>query len=733
MGKELLSDIRFTIRNLEMYNRIIIRRQTFIAGLLVLCLVFQLPLSGNTTNNNQNAANESKTVFFISLAGNDNWSGTIAEANTDKTDGPFATLERAREAVKQLRKAKNVGGPVLVQLRGGTYYLNKTFVLKPEDSGTETSPTIYESFPNERAVISGGKIIQNWKKGKGPLWQTKLPEVQAGKFSFSQLYVNGNRRYRPRYPQKGLFKVADLPALDKSSWMALSTPETGDLSSRAFKFEKGNIQANWTNFKDVEVVISQFWTETRLKIQRIDDKENLVLFTGDAFRPLTWSFGYYVDNVFEEIQNEPGTWYLDKTKGVLFYHPLPGEDMSQAEVVAPKPDLQQLVQLEGNATHSDLIKYTTFQNLTFAHTPWELPPEGQSCAQAEITIQSAILADGTGSCSFKGCEFKHTGGWCIEMRKGCRNTTITRNRFTDIGAGVIKIGEPVNCKSDAEETRETTISDNYIQDAGIGTLGAAAIWIGQSGNNIVSHNDISGSLMWAVSVGWIWGYFPLQRAINNIIEFNYIHELGVGPFGTHGAIYALGTSPGTCIRNNYIRNVYSNDHWGAGEGIILDNGCFGIIVENNIVYNAVAGGYGSNFNCAGNFIHNNIFMYGTKFQLTVYGDQPGGEPPPKGEIFACNIVVWKEGPLLKEPDWPNFKTLWDRNIYFNETNEPVTFLSGKKYTLEQWREKGLDINSVVADPLLVDPEHGDFSLKPESPALKLGFKPIDISTVGPRK
>ena len=674
-----------------------------------------------------------KVVFFISSAGNDTWSGMLAEPNEQKNDGPFATLERARDAVRELRKVKNVTVPVNIQLREGTYYLDQTFYLKPEDSGTEASPTIYGSYPNEKAIISGGKIIQNWKKGKGPLWKTRIPEVKTGKWYFRQLYVNGNRRDRPRYPKEGLFKAANLPKLETNSWMAQSTPEVGQLPKRAFKYAEGNIQAGWYNIKDVEVVICQFWTEARLKIQKVDDEQNLVLFTGDAFRPLTWSFGYFTDNVFEEINNQPGTWYLDQLKGELYYHPLPGEDMTHAEVIAPGSSLQQLVRMEGDPVQYHFIQNITFQNLAFSHTPWEIKAEGHSCAQAEIDLQAAILADGCYNCNFRDCEFKHTGAWCIELRKGCRNNQITGNTFEDIGTGAIKIGEPVVCRNDIEETMYTEISDNYLKEMGKGALGAAGIWIGQSSHNLVSHNDISGSLMWAISAGWTWSYFPLQRSRDNIMEYNYIHELGTGTLGTHGAIYALGTSPGTYIRNNYIRNVYSNEHWGAGEGIILDNGCFGIIVENNIVYNADAGGYGSNYNCAGNFIHNNIFMYGNKYQLTVYGDQPEGDPQPKGEVFSRNIVVWNKGPLLNEGDWPNFSTLWDCNVYFNETNEPVTFLSKKKYTLQQWQEKGLDKNSVVADPMLVDPVNGDFSLRPESPALKLGFKPIDISKVGPRK
>jgi hypothetical protein len=295
----------------------------------------------------------------------------------------------------------------------------------------------------------------------------------------------------------------------------------------------------------------------------------------------------------------------------------------------------------------------------------------------------------------------------------------------------VKIGEPENAALDVDETCRTVVSDNRIRDSGREFLGASGVWVGQSSGNTVSHNDISGPLMWAVSVGWTWSYFPLQRARDNIVEFNHCHHVGTGLLGSHCAIYALGTSPGTVIRNNYVHHVYSSSFWpGAAEGIILDNGCCGILVENNVVHDAVAGGFGTNFNCFGNIIQNNIFAYGKQYQLTVYGDMPSGKPQPKGEIFARNIVVWKEGPLIKEQDWPNFSTLWDYNLYWHEGGKPVTFL---RYTFDQWKAKDLDTHSIIADPRFVNPAKGDFSLKPDSPAFQLGFRPIDVSTVGPRK
>ncbi len=129
-------------------------------------------------------------------------------------------------------------------------------------------------------------------------------------------------------------------------------------------------------------------------------------------------------------------------------------------------------------------------------------------------------------------------------------------------------------------------------------------------------------------LGWNWRYFPINRSRDNIVEKNHVHDLGTGIMGTHGALYCLGVSPGIVLRNNYINDVHATDVWGAGEGVIFDNGCVGILVENNIVHDAAAGGWGCNFNCLGSMVINNIFVNGEKFQITRYGDAPSTENPP---------------------------------------------------------------------------------------------------------
>ena len=123
-------------------------------------------------------------------------------------------------------------------------------------------------------------------------------------------------------------------------------------------------------------------------------------------------------------------------------------------------------------------------------------------------------------------------------------------------------------------------------------------------------------------------------------------------------------------------------------------------------------------------------MNGRAYQLTRYGDAPGRNPPPNGEVFARNLVVWQEGPLIKEQDWWSFATLWDYNLYWQSRGEPIRFM---RYTFDEWKAKGLDVHSVIADPLFVDPAKNDFRLRPESPAFKLGVRPIDLTDVGPRQ
>lgn len=105
--------------------------------LIVLCMV----ATGDNVQQNQDA----KATFYVAAQGNDAWSGRLAAPNAENTDGPFATLARARDALRQAKAT--LKQPPAVMVRGGKYFLDRTLVLDPEDSGTRTCPITYMGLP----------------------------------------------------------------------------------------------------------------------------------------------------------------------------------------------------------------------------------------------------------------------------------------------------------------------------------------------------------------------------------------------------------------------------------------------------------------------------------------------------------------------------------------------------------------------------------------------------------
>ncbi|MCX7885722.1 MAG: hypothetical protein N3B01_00490, partial [Verrucomicrobiae bacterium] len=94
-------------------------------------------------------------TFYVASNGNDCWSGRLASPNHRRTDGPFATLARAQEAVRALKAGGELKGPVTVRIRGGVYRLSKPLVFTPADSGSERCPVVYAAAPGERVGRTG--------------------------------------------------------------------------------------------------------------------------------------------------------------------------------------------------------------------------------------------------------------------------------------------------------------------------------------------------------------------------------------------------------------------------------------------------------------------------------------------------------------------------------------------------------------------------------------------------
>jgi hypothetical protein len=340
-----------------------------------------------------------------------------------------------------------------------------------------------------------------------------------------------------------------------------------------------------------------------------------------------------------------------------------------------------------------------------------------------------VRGDGVRSCTFDHCTFAHVGNYALEMARGCRNVRVTHCTVTDTGAGGIKIGETRVRENEPERTAGIEVSDCRITDLGNLFPSAVGVWIGQSLDNHISHNEIAELYYTAVSVGWTWGY-GTSGAKANVIEHNHIHHVGRPSdepepiLSDMGGLYSLGIQPGTVVRNNRFHDIAAIKY--GGWGIYFDEGTTDAVAENNVVYRTTHGGFHQHYG-KNNIVRNNILAFGRDMQ--VQRTRPESH---RSFTFERNIVLWKTGDAVVGGwDNGNYNVAFDHNLYWR-TDGGKDFKLGN-LLLDQWRQKGLDVHSEVVDPRFVDVEKDDFNLKSDSPALKLGFVLFNQADVGPRE
>lgn len=661
--------------------------------------------------------------FYVATDGNDAWSGRREFANDQKTDGPFATMARARDAIRQLKAEGRLDAPVEVRVAGGVYTLTEPLVFAPEDSGTPENPIVYVAAPGEAPVLSGGREItqrtplantdsvgrskdSRLSTPQPPVegWVAELPEVKQGKWYFHELFVNGQRRQRARMPNAGFFFT--------DGQISVANPAQ-------FIYRRQDIRPAWARQGDVEVVALMKWAEFRLPIKAVDEATHTVTLSQ---KRQEWGdekdVRYWIENS-QDALDAPGEWYLDRRQGDLIYKPLLGEDIRRAEMVAPV--LQQLVRFEGDAPAARFVQNLTLRGFTFAYTDWSMPAIGYVDDQAAFDRPAAVELAGAKDCSIEKCLFTHLGQYAVEVHKGSRNVRILGNVMTDLGAGGVKIGDPVLPKSDADLTSGNTVSDNRIVDIGKVYPEAVGVWVGQSSENEISHNEIAETYYTGISVGWTWGY-GVTAARGNRLDFNHIHDIGRGLLSDMACIYTLGVQPGTVERHNLCHDVTRYVHGYGGWGLYTDEGSSNILIENNVVYRAEDGGFHQHYG-AENIVRNNVFALGRTAEIRRTRSEDH-----RSFTFEHNIVYWELGALL-DGSWDDGNYRFDDNIYFRTDGKPFQFA---KWSFAEWQKRGQDAGAMIADPLFADPANADFGLRSGSPAAGIGFQPIDLKDVGPR-
>ncbi len=548
-----------------------------------ICLLLAWPVSALAT-----------VDYYVAVNGHD--------ANPGTSQQPFATITRARDAVRTL-VARGLTQDVHVYIRGGIYRITEPITFGVQDSGTAAFGVHYEAEPGEHPVISGGKVISGFSQNPNGSWSTVIPEAAGGAWNFRELFVNGHRRTRARHPNVG-----------NENRIASAAPN----QRTTFQFNEADIPAT-TNLAGAELVFFHDWSISRVTISGVNHATNTLttvnnigpsgpIYAITYFEP---NPRYYVEN-HAALLDEPGEWHLNTSNGTLTYWPMPGETIATVEAIAPLSE--QLIIVRGNFAPSGapgvFVRNLHFDGLHLEHSAWPLPFGGFAEYQAGFyeprdgsgyyDLPAAMVLEQADGCSFKNGSVSHVGGWGIMTGRITQNCEIIGNLVTDVaGTGVI-VGEDQyrNVRNSnniplgqwysfapQEAAHHNVVQNNVVEHTGQVYFGCAGIWVGITRNNDISRNLVRYVSWSGVSIGGFFDAEPTPCKENNI-SFNHIHNV-VEIMSDGGGIYTLGLQTGTVIRGNIIHEVPLQPGISSNVGLFLDQATTGVLWDQNAVFSIV--------------------------------------------------------------------------------------------------------------------------------------------------
>ncbi len=512
--------------------------------------------------------------FYVAANGNDNWSGTLSEPNAGKTDGPFATIERAQRAVRDLKlrvyKPKKkpvekrwIGSPhplgegkdILVLIREGYYSLAKPLQFAPEDGGERVETDLpsgafeyhhlrdhyvtYAAYPNEKPIISGGRKVSNWRK-QGDAWVATIKDMQV-----QSLVANGRTQTLARTPNSGFF-----------------TPRSFSKSKSQILFRAGELK-QWPDMEDNRVIMLLRWHTGINSFASVDESAGVAHLKKPQPGIVQVPVRYYVENV-KDFLDAPGEWFYDKKAGELSYIlPEPFSHPEEANPVVPV--LSEIFSIKGEADKP--IRNLRLYGLTIEATN----PGSQ-----------AIYLEYAHSCEVVDSKIRSVGGCAIKVARGCYQNLILNNEIVDAQGGAITMAGDPHPEKWQDIIHENTVSYNTIDNCD-----GITIYVSDALYTTISHNEITNNLgRYVISVG---GWANLEEAIDGgyRVEYNHIHQAQKYADDS-GVIKTAGMTHDSYIRYNLIHDVkagYFNDN----VGFWYDNMSMGWIVEKNIYYHLEQG------------------------------------------------------------------------------------------------------------------------------------------------
>ena len=604
-------------------------------------------------------------------------------------------------------------GTTSIYLREGVYHLTSPIVITSSQGNENHSLTI-SSYPGEKAVISGGTVLQTkWKRYRGGIMKSKI----QGSEEIDMLFGDGR-----------LLTMARFPNYDSTAvrFHGTSADATSPERVKGWKNPEGGF---------LHAMHRDDWGDFHYRITGKDNDGNLELEGGHQNnRPMgIHKDNRMVENIFEEL-DAPGEWYFDKTSKTLYYYPLPGEDPDRMTFEAAQ--LKNLVSLKGSKDNP--VKNVTLSGLAFRHAARTFMEEYEPLLRSDWTIYrgGAIFLEGTEDCHIKGCDITDVGGNGVFFSKFNRRSSVEGCLLTRIGASAVCfVGDPSCVRSpsfryekfvpweDMDFAKgpkgdnfpaECLVRDNLIHEIGLFEKQITGVEISMSFRITVSHNSIYDTPRAGINISeGTWG--------GHIIEYNDVFNT-VKETGDHGSFNSWGRDrywhpdyktmvshakerPDLILADMLEPNTlrYNRFRCDRGWDIDLDDGSSYYIIHDNLCLNGgikLREGFYRR-------VENNIIVNNTLHAHAWFDDS--------GDVFARNLVMT---PYL--PYQANSK---GNNVDFNIFTDSLSF--------NKAREFGHDAHSIVSNVVFANPKEGIYTLKDDSQAIRLGgFMNIPMDRFG---
>jgi len=535
------------------------------------------------------AASPGPLVVYVSTSGSDEWSGLLPEPSRDGTDGPFATLARARDAI---RSARTGGATVIV--RGGTY---EGLGLTAEDCGTCSSPMVYEAHRGEDVRLTGGRVVPGeafapitdraalkrlpecarahvvWvdlhKQGFDSI--PEFPSTYRGAPEVPELFYNDRRMVLARWPNEGWATIAKIVESG-------SRPRDGDMSNRPGVFEyDGDRPGAWDVGAGVwlQGYWCYDWYDETIRVRSIDPATKRITLSGAALYSVMAGNPsprrYRALNVLEEL-DQPGEYYLDCAGGRLFFWP--PSDLTGARIVLSSRT-EPVVSL-AEASHVRLRGFTV-----------------------EATLGDGIVVSGGTDCRIQACCVRNTRQMGVRVEGGTSHRVEGCDIYDTGTGGLVLSGGDRRALTPAGHEA----LNNHIHDfSRLQFTGAYAIILGGVGNR-AAHNLIHDAPHQAV----------LVNGNDHVFEYNIVRDVCTETDDC-GAYYK-GRNPscrGNIVRYNLWRDIGSPMGHGNA-AVYFDDGDGGDTVFGNVFYRCGEPGrgpFGTVFSHGGHGIaaDNNVFI-----------------------------------------------------------------------------------------------------------------------------